>query len=214
MQEGQEGRDDLPERFPPMERREQPSIETRGDVMVALMRIDKQLHHNRNRGLVDWPFKPLSCALRALVAQLEAAEEGRTPVEDRPKGAGRVRADVFGLAVTALARFDSEQAEALEGMWEDATRIEFEHDQCRENETTDRIEALKKALRERTPVAYFSYGAIKHTGGKHSAQHAKGAENTPNYAGWFYHESEHDQWVGPFPNRADARAGCADVGDE
>jgi len=162
MQEGQEGRDDLPERSPPMERRRHADIETRGDVIVALMRIDEQLHHNRNRGLVDWPYKPLSRALRVLVTNLEAEEEGKTVQWD----AGAV------------------------------------------------VAALKRALRERTPVAYFAFGAINHTGGRHSAQHAKGAERAPNYAGWFYHESEHDQWVGPFPNRADARAGCADVGDE
>ena len=207
MQEATEGRGDL------TERRAQPSIETRGDVIVALIRIDEQLHRNRNRGLVDWPFKPLSRVLRALVAQLEAAEEGRTLVENRPQGAKRMRADVFGLAVTALALFDSEQAETLEEMWEDATRIEFERDQGREDEKTARIDALKQALRERTPVAYFAYGAINDSGAFHSGQHGKD-KNRPNRPGWFYFEAEHSQWAGPFPTEAEARQGSADIGDE
>ncbi|MXW18391.1 MAG: hypothetical protein F4139_00685 [Gemmatimonadetes bacterium] len=146
-----------------MEQRRQPSIETRGDVIVALMRIDEQLHRNRNRGLLDWPFKPLSRALRALVARLETEDAGK-PVT-----------------------------------WPDGV--------------DPALDALKRALRERTPVAYFAYGAINNSGAFHSGQHGKD-KRRPNHPGWFYFEAEHCQWAGPFPTEAEARANCADIGDE
>ncbi|MCY4400872.1 MAG: hypothetical protein OXE96_16255 [Gemmatimonadetes bacterium] len=151
--------ENLPERFPPMERARGP-IENRGDVMMALQDIDAALYRKPE----PWPFKALSNALRSIVAKLEAEEEGRTVV------------------------------------WDD------------DNATV--ANALKTALRERTPVAYFAYGAINHSGGFHSGQHGKDGKRAPNHPGWFYYEAEHGQWAGPFPTEKQAREGCANVGDE
>lgn len=142
-----------------------PSIETRGDVMTALMRIDEQLHHNAGRGLVDWPFKPVTRILRSVCVRLEAEDAGET--------------------VT----------------WED------------DNGTV--LAALREALQRRTPIAYFGYGAIDHSGGFHEDVRRWGeGEKSPNRPGWFYFEAEHGQWAGPFESEEDARMACGLVGDE
>lgn len=151
--------EELPERFPPMERPSGP-IKNRGDVMMALQDIDNALYRKPE----PWPFKGLSNALRAIVARLEAEEEGK-PVN-----------------------------------WGD--------------DPATVVQALKTALRERTPVAYFAYGAINHSGGFHSGEHRHGGRvGAPNRPGWFYFEAEHSQWAGPFPTERAAREACGDVGD-
>lgn len=84
-----------------------------------------------------------------------------------------------------------------------------------ENEPGVVVGALKRALRERTPVAYFAYGAINHSGNFHSGEHRHGGRvRAPNRAGWFFFEAEHGQWAGPYPTEKAAREDCGDVGDE
>lgn len=70
----------------------------------------------------------------------------------------------------------------------------------------ERLAAMARALGARTRVRYFAHGEINHHPGqnRHSGQHGKD-KNRPNHAGWFYDEREHGQWVGPYPNEAEAR---------
>ena len=154
---------ELPERFPPMQRSRGP-VWSRGCVMTALMDIDNQLHSGRIKGEIDWPIHPLSRALRVLVANLEAEEEGK--------------------AVT----------------WED--------------DTGTVARALKTALVARTPVAYFAYGAINHSGGFHSRGKDEHGYPLPNRPGWYYFQAEHTEWAGPYESESEAREASGAVGDE